>query len=75
MNWAVVLTVAVGLAYMWALAEGPTFGRFLGYTEEWHKDCDLRIRERFFNGRRTYHVLFVPVFRTGFMHSTIWIDD
>lgn len=66
--FAVIATIALLIVIL------PNLGRFGGYLEEWHTDCDLALRGKFYNGRRTYYVLFVPVFRTGFYHSTSWRD-
>lgn len=68
----IVLIVVGALTYLCIL--GLNMGRLLGTKEEWSDHCDLFLRGEYYNGRKTYYVLFVPVFRTGFYHSTMMTD-
>lgn len=45
-------------------------GRFFGHIDEWHEECDLEAWGKLYNGRKIYYILFVPVYRRGFYHST-----
>lgn len=56
------------LAFLYIV--GLNMGRFFGHVEEWHDDCDLEAWGQLYNGRTTYYVFFVPVYRRGFYHST-----
>jgi len=64
----VVLAVSILLVF------GDKDGRLLGSTEEWSENCNLEVWGRPFNGRETFYVFFVPVFRRGFNHSTMLLD-
>lgn len=57
-----------------AMDATPNLGRLFGAVEEWHETCDLALRGKWYNGRRTYYFLFIPLFRVGFYHSTSWRD-
>lgn len=51
-------------------------GRFIGYVEDWLPYNEHReVRGQFYNGIRTYYFLFIPVWRSGFNHSTTFFPD
>jgi len=53
---------------------GDRKGKLIGSSEEWSDDCNLAVRGRKFNGRKSFYVLWIPIYRVGFYHSTMWFD-
>ena len=71
-DWFCALFSLVFLAITWAYI-GLEPQKLVGIEEDWHEDCNLLVRGKLYNGRKTYYLLSVRLYRKGFMHSTWWM--
>lgn len=68
-NWYCALLSFIFLSFMWAWLGLPAV-MLMGIQEDWHVECDLTVKDKNYNGRKTYYLLSVQLRQKGFMHST-----
>lgn len=56
------------------MAFGNKKGCLIGSKEEWSDNCDLKVGQKMFNGRKTFYIFWLPIYQTGFYHSTMLLD-